>query len=166
MSDIKMIDRFIGNVRLCGDTIEDDEYAYVTLCGAHHHESQLDGEYIVHAINDHDRLTEENAQLKSQLHDLFEHVSGVSVNEYKQEQMPYLADYIIGQAEADSMCIEKLKADKAELIKALNGVMNIVAVSTGIDGYHCNGDTACWWDFDEIAEVSELIQKHKEPSDD
>ena len=55
----------------------------------------------------------------------------------------------------------KLKADKAELLKALNGVMNIVAVSDGVDGYHCNGDVACWWDFDEIAEVSDLIQKHK-----
>ena len=72
--------------------------------------------YAAFAINNHDRLTEENA---------------------------------------------KLKADKAELLKALNGVMNIVAVSDGVDGYHCNGDVACWWDFDEIAEVSDLIQKHK-----
>lgn len=57
--------------------------------------------------------------------------------------------------------IEQLKADKAGLLKALNGVMNIVAVSTGVNGYHCNGDVACWWDFDEIGEVSDLIQKHK-----
>ena len=67
----------------------------------------------------------------------------------KEELEPYIAE------------IEQLKADKAELLKALNGVMNIVSVSNGVDGYHCNGDVACWWDFDEIAEVSELIQKHK-----
>lgn len=60
----------------------------------------------------------------------------------------------------------QLKADKAELLEALNGVMNIVAISRGVEGYHCNGDVACWWGFDEIDEVSELIQKHKEPNRD
>jgi len=125
------------------------------------------------------QLKKENAQLKEELNEVCDVLSSVlhevtngrmskaytdigiikgAINDVqeerdcemvKEELEPYIAE------------IEQLKADKAELLKALNGVMNIVSVSNWVDGYHCNGDVACWWDFDEIAEVSELIQKHK-----
>lgn len=106
MSDIKMSDVFQLPVS-CEEVSE---------IGVELFDNNEDA-YAAFAINNHDRLTKENAQLK---------------------------------------------ADKAELIKALNGVMNIVAASRGVGSYHCNGEVVCWWDFDEIAEVSELIQKHKE----
>lgn len=61
---------------------------------------------------------------KRQLIELFEHVSGCEISEFSEEQLPYLADYIIGQAEADSGCIDTLKrkiaivtAQRDELLK-------------------------------------------------
>lgn len=55
------------------------------------------------------------SEYKEQLIELFENVSGCSINEFSEEQLPYLADFIIGQQEADNMCIEKLKTENQRL---------------------------------------------------
>ncbi|QIQ61346.1 hypothetical protein V039C_0068 [Vibrio phage V039C] len=55
------------------------------------------------------------SKYKEQLIELFENVSGCSVDEFSEDQLPYLADYIIGQQEADNMCIEKLKKENQRL---------------------------------------------------
>lgn len=55
------------------------------------------------------------SEYKEQLIELFENVSGCSIDEFSEEQLPYLADYIIGQQEADNMCIAKLKKENQRL---------------------------------------------------
>jgi len=55
------------------------------------------------------------SEFKEQLIELFENVSGCSIDEFSEEQLPYLADYIIGQQEADNMCIDKLKKENQRL---------------------------------------------------
>lgn len=49
------------------------------------------------------------SEYKEQLIELFENVSGCEIQEFGSDQLPFLADYIIGQQEADNACIEKLK---------------------------------------------------------
>lgn len=49
---------------------------------------------------------------------------------------------------------------------ALNGVNNIVRDSRGVAGYHMNGDTAEWDDFDEVDAAEQAlaaITQHLEP---
>lgn len=49
---------------------------------------------------------------------------------------------------------------------ALNGVNNIVRDSRGVAGYHLNGDTAEWDDFDEVDAAEQAlaaITQHLEP---
>lgn len=151
MSDIKMSNWFKLPVETTLEQILGDcdsiSFDGVRSLSSHH------AEKVEYAINNHDRLAEENAQLKNQLHDLFEHVTGVSVSEYKLEQMPYLADYLIGQAEADDSCINKLKADKAELIAFVESVANCHAI-IGI------GDE----DVSDKGRARKLLNKHKEQS--
>lgn len=55
------------------------------------------------------------SEFKEQLIEIFENVSGCSIGEFSEDQLPYLADYIIGQQEADNMCIEKLKKENQRL---------------------------------------------------
>lgn len=47
---------------------------------------------------------------KSQLIEIFEYVSGCQISDFSEDQLPFLADYIIGQHEADNGCIEGLKS--------------------------------------------------------
>lgn len=51
------------------------------------------------------------SEYKEQLIELFENVSGCEIQEFGSDQLPFLADYIIGQQEADNACIEKLKSE-------------------------------------------------------
>lgn len=53
----------------------------------------------------------------------------------------------------------KLIASAPELLKALVGVLNIVNKSTGVQGYHSNGEVAEWDEFDEIKYAETVIQK-------
>lgn len=53
----------------------------------------------------------------------------------------------------------QLIASAPELLKALVGVLNIVNESTGVQGYHLNGEVAEWDEFDEIKYAETVIQK-------
>ena len=48
-----------------------------------------------------------------------------------------------------------------ELLAALEGVLAVVGDSTGVAGYHLNGDIADWDEFDEINAVYTAIAKAK-----
>ena len=52
-----------------------------------------------------------------------------------------------------------LIAQRDELLAALEGVLAVVGDSTGVAGYHLNGDIADWNEFDEINAVYTAITK-------
>lgn len=52
-----------------------------------------------------------------------------------------------------------LIAQRDELLAALEGVLAVVGDSTGVAGYHLNGDIADWDEFDEINAVYTAITK-------
>ena len=54
-----------------------------------------------------------------------------------------------------------LIAQRDELLAALEGVLAIVSDSTGVAGYHLNGDIADWGEFDEINAGYTAIAKAK-----
>ena len=47
----------------------------------------------------------------------------------------------------------------AELLKALEGMLDIVTDSIGVAGYHLNGETADWREFPEINSAYAAIAK-------
>ena len=55
-----------------------------------------------------------------------------------------------------------LIAQRDELLAALEGVLAVVGDSTGVAGYHLNGDIADWDEFDEINAVYTAIAKAKD----
>ncbi|MGM8935116.1 hypothetical protein ACS8E9_09565 [Pseudomonas neustonica] len=58
------------------------------------------------------------------------------------------------------------KARIAELESALNGLLEIVSESTGVAGYHLNGDVALWDEFDDVSAAdAALAQQGKENTD-
>jgi rubrerythrin len=69
------------------------------------------------------------SEFKEQLIELFENVSGCSIDEFSEEQLPYLADYIIGQQEADNMCIEKLKKENQRLTADMKNAISLMSPS-------------------------------------
>ena len=54
-----------------------------------------------------------------------------------------------------------LKRRCDELLAALEGVLAVVGDSTGVAGYHLNGNIADWGEFDEINAVYTVIAKAK-----
>ena len=54
-----------------------------------------------------------------------------------------------------------LIAQRDELLAALEGVLAVVGDSTGVAGYHLNGNIADWDEFDEINAVYTAITKAK-----
>lgn len=60
------------------------------------------------------RESEDLDQSREQLHSLFERVSGCEVSEFDKSQLPYLADMIEGQMDADEGCIQKLRKELEE----------------------------------------------------
>ena len=58
----------------------------------------------------------------------------------------------------------KLEQQRDELLAALEGVLAVVGDSTGVAGYHLNGDIADWDEFDEINAVYTAIAKAKAAS--
>ena len=60
-----------------------------------------------------------------------------------------------GDQEADA----RLIAAAPELLEALKGVLAIVSDSRGVAGYHLNGDTAEWDEFDEVDAAIDAIAK-------
>lgn len=81
--------------------------------------SAKEAEYLTHAINNHDRLSDEVSALRERLHSLFERVSGCEVSEFSSEQVNYLADMIEGQMDANEGCINKIKSENAALRESL-----------------------------------------------
>lgn len=56
----------------------------------------------------------------------------------------------------------KLIAAAPDLLEALTNIIKIVEDSEGVVGYHLNGDTAKWDDFDEITNAIKTIKKATE----
>lgn len=56
---------------------------------------------------------------------------------------------------------DEARAQRDELLAALEGVLAIVGDSGGVAGYHLNGDIADWGEFDEINAVYAVIAKAK-----
>ncbi len=48
-----------------------------------------------------------------------------------------------------------------DLLEALEGLLNIVADSKGVDGFHLNGDIALWNEFEEIEIAESILAKVK-----
>ncbi len=55
--------------------------------------------------------------------------------------------------------IERLEAERLELIKALEQFLDLVGDSHGVSGYHLNGDIAEWDEFECVGEAYELIKR-------
>lgn len=53
----------------------------------------------------------------------------------------------------------RLIAAAPDLLDALQGMLAIVSDSLGVAGYHLNGDTAGWDEFDEVDAAREAIAK-------
>ena len=49
---------------------------------------------------------------------------------------------------------------RADLLKAIEGILAIAADSQGVAGYHhLNGDIAEWDEFEEVSSAHELIER-------
>lgn len=59
----------------------------------------------------------------------------------------------------EAMANARLIAAAPELLDALRGMLAIVENSRGVAGYHLNGDTAEWDEFDEIDIAHTAIAK-------
>jgi hypothetical protein len=53
----------------------------------------------------------------------------------------------------------KLIAAAPDLLKAIQGLLSITSDSDGVSGYHLNGRTAYWDDFNEVSEAKQAIEK-------
>jgi len=53
----------------------------------------------------------------------------------------------------------RLIAAAPDLYQALEGLLSIVSDSRGVEGYHLNGDTAEWGEFDEVDFAAEALKK-------
>ena len=56
----------------------------------------------------------------------------------------------------------KLIAAAPDLLEALTNILKIVEDSEGVVGYHLNGDTAKWDEFDEVTNAIKTIKKATE----
>ena len=57
--------------------------------------------------------------------------------------------------------LESLRAVNAELIEALKGMVYIVQDSSGVYGYHKNGDLADWDEFNEVDIAQTTLAKYE-----
>jgi hypothetical protein len=55
--------------------------------------------------------------------------------------------------------IDRLKAERDQLVKALESFLDLVGDSHGVSGYHLNGDIAEWDEFECVGEAYELIKR-------
>ena len=56
----------------------------------------------------------------------------------------------------------KLIAAAPDMLEALTNILKIVEDSEGVAGYHLNGDTAKWDEFDEVTNAIKTINKATE----
>lgn len=79
-----------------------------------------------------------------------------STNNRYPTQNTYIATTLSTfNSEADA----KLIAAAPDLLEALTNILKIVEDSEGVVGYHLNGDTAKWDEFDEITNAIKTIKK-------
>ncbi|AKU42652.1 hypothetical protein [Vibrio phage H188] len=64
LKDMKMSDWFKSEIRLHGDIIECNDFAYAEMSCEYIVDDIDAGVAICHAVNNHDRLVEENAELR------------------------------------------------------------------------------------------------------
>ncbi|NCC95658.1 MAG: hypothetical protein EOM02_02350 [Synergistales bacterium] len=55
--------------------------------------------------------------------------------------------------------IDRLKAEKAELMEALEGLANVIDESEGVAGWHLNGAVAPWSEFGFAQKIEDVIEK-------
>lgn len=55
--------------------------------------------------------------------------------------------------------VAKAEEGKEALLKALEGMVNIVSDSNGVVGYHLNGDIAEWDEFEEVETARALLKE-------
>jgi len=73
----------------------------------------------------------------------------------------------------DSDELKTLKADKKSLERqldeareAIESILHITYDSEGVAGYHNNGDTALWGEFEELAMAEHFLEQLKEKGDE
>jgi hypothetical protein len=57
--------------------------------------------------------------------------------------------------------VATLRSEKAELIEALRGMLDIVKESRGVDGFHLNGDLADWDEFHVVNTAQQTLAKYE-----
>ena len=55
--------------------------------------------------------------------------------------------------------IDQLKAEKSELLEALEELTSVINESEGVAGYHMNGAVAQWDEFDCVQKIMSVIKK-------
>ena len=70
----------------------------------------------------------------------------------------YCASAFVGDVRTDELFaeIDALRAENAELRKAVEWLRVLMSESRGVDGYHLNGDVALWDEFD-IPDLSKIL---------
>lgn len=56
--------------------------------------------------------------------------------------------------------------DVAKLVEALEGLLSIVSDSSGVAGYHLNGDIAHWGEFEEVEMAEEALAIYRQQGGD
>ena len=57
-------------------------------------------------------------------------------------------------------------SEVAKLVEALEGLLAIVSDSSGVAGYHLNGDIAQWSEFEEVEMAEEALSLHHQQGGD
>ena len=70
--------------------------------------------------------------------------------------------YISGRTEEEVNANAKLISAAPDMLEALTNILKIVEDSEGVVGYHLNGDTAKWDEFDEVTNAIKTIKKATE----
>ena len=67
----------------------------------------------------------------------------------------------LGRKESEER-IQELEGKNAKLLEALKGLIDIVHESEGVGGYHLNGDTAYWNEFEEVSIAENIVAEVEE----
>lgn len=70
-----------------------------------------------------------------------------------------IADFSEGVTREDLAANAALIAAAPELYSALESLLSVVKDSTGVSGYHLNGDIAAWDEFEEIQQAASALLK-------
>ena len=125
-----------------------------SMCGVNP-ESKSNEDWNSRALTEHLRLKEEeckqlqqdNEKLTGKIADMAPVVS--QANQWREEHL------------RTSKLLTQSNKDNAELVEALQGLVAVVGESTGVCGYHLNGDIAEWDEFGEVAVALQLLESMK-----